>query len=192
VKPGTLVTGPPQVTGWVYALLHDGRSFYVGQTINPWARLERHRERWPHGIQMLILEGPLPQGPRLDDAEQAWIATLAQPGRSEAGAIAFDHGPLANVREPNGRARRDGGSGGARPGAGRPPTDEKGNVYGRLTVLESAGTRDSKALWLVECECGTRKVVAGHDLRRGDTRSCGCLLTESRLRNLAVRHVAAA
>lgn len=59
--------------------------------------------------------------------------------------------------------------------------DETGNVYGRLTVLNFAGTADREydkskdALWLCRCTCGNEKIIRGVNLRRGVTRSCGCL-----------------
>lgn len=53
-------------------------------------------------------------------------------------------------------------------------------TYGRLTVLQRApnapGSRHSQ--WLCICDCGTEKVIAGHNLRTGKTRSCGCLRNE--------------
>lgn len=58
--------------------------------------------------------------------------------------------------------------------------DLTGQEYGRLTVLEYAGkTKDNKALWLCECECGNRKKIIGKDIRTGHTRSCGCLQRET-------------
>jgi len=51
--------------------------------------------------------------------------------------------------------------------------------FGRLVVCADAGTgREGKALWLCRCDCGNSKKVVGKDLRRGDTRSCGCLARE--------------
>jgi hypothetical protein len=54
--------------------------------------------------------------------------------------------------------------------------NETGNVYGRLIVLAYDG-RDShgKPVWLCRCECGKEVVVCGHELRNGNTKSCGCL-----------------
>ncbi len=57
--------------------------------------------------------------------------------------------------------------------------NEMGNRYGRLIVLERAGTAsDRSATWLCKCDCGNRIVVKGTNLRRGSTRSCGCLASE--------------
>ena len=54
--------------------------------------------------------------------------------------------------------------------------DEAGNRYGRLTVLEYAG----HGHWLCQCDCGSKTTVSGKSLRRGATRSCGCLAREIR------------
>ena len=61
--------------------------------------------------------------------------------------------------------------------------DLTGQKYGRLTVIcrtmdhiQPSGT---KALtWLCRCECGNNAVVRGDKLRRGKTKSCGCLTKE--------------
>jgi len=59
--------------------------------------------------------------------------------------------------------------------------DILGMVFGRLTVLADAGT-DAKRRrrWFCVCTCGNFRVVTGHDLRAGDTKSCGCLASEIR------------
>jgi hypothetical protein len=60
--------------------------------------------------------------------------------------------------------------------------DLTGDVFGRLTVIAHIGfaEKGGYALWEVECECGTVKVVRGHDLTKPrkdgvpNTSSCGC------------------
>jgi hypothetical protein len=52
--------------------------------------------------------------------------------------------------------------------------DLKGQRFGRLLVKEKAKTRIKRAYWLCQCDCGTIKEIAGHQLRRGNTQSCGC------------------
>lgn len=52
--------------------------------------------------------------------------------------------------------------------------DMTGQRFGRWTVLERAGTGKRTALWLCQCECGTRRVIQGGALRFGSTYSCGC------------------
>jgi hypothetical protein len=50
-----------------------------------------------------------------------------------------------------------------------------GERYGKLTVMESAGSTTSRIkLWLCSCECGGTKVVRHDHLRNGHTISCGC------------------
>ena len=58
--------------------------------------------------------------------------------------------------------------------------DETNNRYGRLTVINQTGLNKKKqALWLCKCDCGNFCIVNGIDLRRGHTRSCGCLMKET-------------
>ena len=62
--------------------------------------------------------------------------------------------------------------------------DETGNRYGRLTVVCRAGSnKKGIAKWLCECDCGSKTVVLGTKLRRGETKSCGCFEQETRVRN---------
>jgi hypothetical protein len=58
--------------------------------------------------------------------------------------------------------------------------DLVGQKYGKLTVLSYAGKKPSgknqnKTMWLCKCECGNQKIVAGAELRNGNTISCGCV-----------------
>lgn len=57
--------------------------------------------------------------------------------------------------------------------------DETGKRVGRWRVVGRAlkGAR-SDARWLVVCDCGTEKVLRGTELRRGRSKSCGCLARE--------------
>lgn len=59
-------------------------------------------------------------------------------------------------------------------------TNETGNIYGRLIVLERNGSINNKAAWLCQCSCGNRKVVTGDSLRTGNVSSCGCYQRECR------------
>jgi hypothetical protein len=56
-----------------------------------------------------------------------------------------------------------------------------GGSFGRLVVVDVVDVpgRRAKGL-LVECDCGTRKVVRANNVRSGATRSCGCLEREHR------------
>ena len=51
-----------------------------------------------------------------------------------------------------------------------------GNVFGRLSVIsEAERVGNERPRWKCVCECGAETVVDGRELRRGNTRSCGCL-----------------
>jgi hypothetical protein len=53
--------------------------------------------------------------------------------------------------------------------------DRTGHVFGRWTALSRiSGQRK----WLCKCECGTVRAVSTSHLRRGKSRSCGCLERE--------------
>lgn len=57
--------------------------------------------------------------------------------------------------------------------------DLSGRRFGRLTVVhreENGKGREPR--WRVRCKCGKEKVVHGRNLRKGRTRSCGCLNAE--------------
>lgn len=54
-----------------------------------------------------------------------------------------------------------------------------GKKYGRLTILEVVGqTKNYEKLVRCRCECGNEKVVLLATLKRGTTKSCGCLSRE--------------
>lgn len=60
-----------------------------------------------------------------------------------------------------------------------------GQKFGRLTVEKFDCSKNSRTYWLCICECGNLKSVQGKKLKSGHTRSCGCLVTESAIRNLS-------
>lgn len=54
--------------------------------------------------------------------------------------------------------------------------DMIGKQFGRLTVIGYAGTnKQNSCVWRCKCSCGKECEVEGRSLRRGKTRSCGCL-----------------
>lgn len=53
--------------------------------------------------------------------------------------------------------------------------DLTGQKFGKLTVLKLDHIEKSKKYWLCKCDCGKEKIVNGYSLKRGDTKSCGCL-----------------
>lgn len=57
--------------------------------------------------------------------------------------------------------------------------DLTGLKFGRLTVIERAeNDKRGGARWRCKCDCGNETVVAGGKLKRGLTKSCGCLNRE--------------
>ena len=58
---------------------------------------------------------------------------------------------------------------------GKRREDLTGRVFGKLTVVEYAGTNGFVSYWRCKCECGNETVVQRGSLIRGATRSCGCL-----------------
>lgn len=58
--------------------------------------------------------------------------------------------------------------------------DEVGNRYGKLTVIEEAGSdKNGKTKWLCQCDCGNLTIVTGNSLRTGGVISCGCAKHET-------------
>lgn len=58
-----------------------------------------------------------------------------------------------------------------------------GMRFGKLKVVEQVEdytlkTGANYAKWLCKCDCGNKKKIMGHSLKRGDTKSCGCLQSE--------------
>ena len=57
--------------------------------------------------------------------------------------------------------------------------DLTGKRFGRLVVVRRVdNNKRGHSKWLCKCKCGIEKVISGNSLRRGYTRSCGCLLKE--------------
>jgi hypothetical protein len=56
--------------------------------------------------------------------------------------------------------------------------DITGLTFGRLTALYRVTQRHGEWVWRCRCVCGRLADVKGSLLRRGDTRSCGCLRDE--------------
>lgn len=67
------------------------------------------------------------------------------------------------------------------------PSDLSGIKFGKLTVIEKIGVtnegkRGSRSVWLCECECGNKKEVERNRLTTGNTKSCGCLEHETKVK----------
>lgn len=61
--------------------------------------------------------------------------------------------------------------------------DITGQRFGRLVVIGLAPRNEWKnrnVHWVVKCDCGAQKAVGGSRLRNGNTKSCGCLYSDTR------------
>lgn len=56
--------------------------------------------------------------------------------------------------------------------------DLTGQRFGRLVVLGYAGSKGRHSAFLCKCDCGNGKIINGDSLRRGVSKSCGCLHRE--------------
>ncbi len=63
---------------------------------------------------------------------------------------------------------------------GRNLKDMTGRRFGRLLVTKRDGTylKNRLAVWLCQCDCGNVTSVRGASLRKGTSKSCGCLSKE--------------
>ena len=64
--------------------------------------------------------------------------------------------------------------------------DLTGQRFGRLVVIREYGrAKDGQVTWLCKCDCGAETVVLAGNLRKENTKSCGCLSRDiSRERSL--------
>jgi hypothetical protein len=63
--------------------------------------------------------------------------------------------------------------------------DHVGETFGRLTVLERAEDGPwGNDRWRCLCSCGAATTVTGNNLRKQETRSCGCLSADSASKRL--------
>lgn len=66
--------------------------------------------------------------------------------------------------------------------------DITGQRFGRLIVLAQYGrNRWGSIQWQCLCECGNEAIILSQCLRRGWSRSCGCI-AKNRIRNLRLSH----
>ena len=64
--------------------------------------------------------------------------------------------------------------------------DLTGKKFGRLTVVDKKGKEaNGLVLWNCLCECGTEKIIKGYNLKIGKTKSCGCLKTGVKTKDLS-------
>ena len=65
--------------------------------------------------------------------------------------------------------------------------DLTGQRFGRLTVIERAENKGEEACWKCRCDCNNEVFVRGSSLRKGTTKSCGCLVEKNRIKH-GMRH----
>lgn len=53
--------------------------------------------------------------------------------------------------------------------------DLVGRTFGKLTVCEAVQPRNGRTMWKCKCSCGNTTIVDASSLKRGLTKSCGCL-----------------
>lgn len=57
--------------------------------------------------------------------------------------------------------------------------DLTGQKFHRLTVASRAANKDGRTAWNCVCDCGAELVCIGDAIKRGNTKSCGCLQREA-------------
>ncbi|WP_436665211.1 alcohol dehydrogenase [Lactiplantibacillus plantarum] len=63
--------------------------------------------------------------------------------------------------------------------------DLTGETFSRLTVIErTESAPNGNARWLCQCSCGRQVVVDSYRLRKGITKSCGCLRADVSRKNI--------
>lgn len=62
---------------------------------------------------------------------------------------------------------------------GKPYQDLSGQKFGRLTVVEWCGN----SRWLCRCECGGEARCLTNNLKKGNSRSCGCAIREAHFKH---------
>lgn len=63
--------------------------------------------------------------------------------------------------------------------------DLTGQKFGRLTVIARSDDKRKEVRWECRCACGNQTTVTSISLRKGTTRSCGCLRKETTARRRA-------
>ena len=58
---------------------------------------------------------------------------------------------------------------------------KEGDKFNRLTAIKFAYKKGIHTYWLFKCDCGNEKVICVNNVKRGNTKSCGCLFKKSNL-----------
>lgn len=64
--------------------------------------------------------------------------------------------------------------------------DLTGQKFGRLTAVEHVGTKKGQTMWKCICDCGNTSIIGYPNLITGNTKSCGCLNSETARKALTV------
>lgn len=64
---------------------------------------------------------------------------------------------------------------------GRKPMDIAGQRFGKLTAEKYIPNTKKGSYWLCSCDCGNSVVVSLGNLKKGNTKSCGCLSKKENL-----------
>lgn len=73
----------------------------------------------------------------------------------------------------------------------RKKIDLTGLGFGKLIAVKDSEKRigcDKRIVWLCRCDCGNLTEVTVHELRSGNTKSCGCLKREKLKRGIGFKH----
>jgi hypothetical protein len=65
--------------------------------------------------------------------------------------------------------------------------DISGKKFNRLTVIDFSHKDKGVIFWNCVCECGTKVKVRSQDIRKGHTKSCGCIQKSKTLREALER-----
>lgn len=61
------------------------------------------------------------------------------------------------------------------------PLDLVGQRFGQLVVIKREDSdKHGKSRWLCQCDCGNTTITSGSMMKKGNTRSCGCLEQQNR------------
>lgn len=72
--------------------------------------------------------------------------------------------------------------------SGRPTPDMTGLKFTRLLALRRDDEYKKGVKWICKCDCGNVVSVKGHNLRSGNTKSCGCLNQQRRHERAMKKH----
>lgn len=76
---------------------------------------------------------------------------------------------------------------------GRKAIDLTGERFGKLTVIEYAGSKNKHTMWKCKCDCENETIISGDSLKRGKSKSCGCLqrkaVTKHKMYDTRIYHI---